>query len=343
MKRITIKEIAKALNVSISTVSKALNDSYEISKETKTKIRAYAKEHKYRPNPLAVSLQNRKTKNIAVLMPSILNHFFVKVLNGIEKEATERGYRIFTFFTDESYKKEVEVVEMLNNGSIDGFIACLSEETLQMEKFDHFQQIIDDGIPLVLYDRVHKDLVCDKIVVDNIKSAYKATRYLMRLERKNIAVVSTINGLNVGKFRVKGYEKALTKYDVAVDKQKMILLEKPKNLKKRLKEMFENHTVDAVFALDEIAAVLTLQVIHKLGKRVPEDVSVIGFSNSALSKYSIPALTVVNQQGTRIGKNAVIRVIEKIEDVVDSDDIITQIIRTDLIERESTHKMYIKF
>lgn len=343
MKRITIKEIAKALNVSVSTVSKALNDSYEISEETKERVRAYAKEHKYRPNSLAISLQNQKTKNIAVLIPSILNHFFVKVLNGIEAIATERGYHIVTCFTHESYDKEAHTIEMLNNGFIDGFIACISEETLQRKKFDHFKQLIDERTPLVLYDRVHKDLVCDKVVIDNVKTAYKATRFLMKSGCKSIALISTINGLNVGKFRVKGYSKALTKYGVEVDKNKMILLKKAKHLKKHLVQMLSNEEIDAIFALDENSAVLALQVLHKHQKRIPNQISVIGFTNSVLSKYSTPTLTTVNQFGTKIGKTAAKRLIDKIEGKVQIDETETKIITTELIERDSTFKRFVKF
>lgn len=343
MKRITIKEIAKALNVSVSTVSKALNDSYEISEETKERVRKYAKEHKYRPNSLALSLQNQKTKNIAVLIPSILNHFFAKVLNGIETAAAEKGYHIVTCFTHESHEKEVHTIEMLNNGFIDGFIACISEETLQLKKLDHFQQLIDERIPLVLYDRVHRDLHCDKVVIDNIKTAYKATRFLMKSDCKNIALVSTINSLNVGKFRVKGYKKALTKYGIEVDKEKMILLKKAKHLKKHLDKMLSTQKIDAIFALDETSAVLTLQVLHKHNKKVPNDISVIGFTNSTLSKYSTPPLTTVNQHGAKIGKTAVRRLIDRIENNIEDSDISTKIIRTELIERDSTHKRFIKF
>ncbi len=343
MKRMTIKGIAKALNVSVSTVSKALNDSYEISEGTKKRIREFAKEHKYRPNSLALSLQNRRTKNIAVLVPSILNHFFAKVLDGIEKVATERGYKILTFFTHESYEKEVNTVEMMSSGAIDGFIACLSEETLQLEKFDHFKQVIEDEIPLVLYDRAHKDLVCDKVVIDNIKTAYKATRYLMRIDNKSIGLVSTINNLNVGKFRVKGYKKALQKYGWEVDENKMVVLKNAKHLKERVEKMLTEQKVDSIFAIDETAAVLTLQVAHSLGIEIPKDLSIIGFSNGVLSKYSTPALTVVNQHGTKIGKKAANRIIDKIEEKIDKSDISTQIIRTDLIERDSTHRMYLNF
>ena len=179
-KRITIKQIATALSVSISTVSKALNDSYEISDETKKKIQEYAKEHKYKPNTLALSLQNKKTKTIGILLPNILTYYFARVLRGIEKITTEKGYNIITCITNESYKKEVDTMEMLSNGTIDGFIACISEETLKIGNFDHFKNVLEEGTPIVLYNRIDVDINCDKVATDSVKSAYKATRFLMR-------------------------------------------------------------------------------------------------------------------------------------------------------------------
>lgn len=143
----------------------------------KKRIQEYAKEHNYKPNTLALSLQNKKTKTIGIIIPNILNYYFARSLRGIEKVANERGYNLITCITNESYKKEVDTMEMLSNGTIDGFIACISEETLKLENFDHFKSILNEGTPIVLYDRVHKDVECDKVVTDNIKSAYKATRF----------------------------------------------------------------------------------------------------------------------------------------------------------------------
>ena len=136
---------------------------------------------------------------------AILTYYYARVLRGIEKVATEKGYNLITCITNESYKKEVHTMEMLSNGTIDGFIACISEETLRLGNFDHFKAILEEDTPIVLYDRVHKDIHCDKVVTDNIKSAYKATRFLMRSECKNIALISTSEGLAIGKFRVEGY------------------------------------------------------------------------------------------------------------------------------------------
>ena len=342
-KRITIKQIAQALHVSISTVSKALNDSYEISDETKKKIQKYAKEHKYKPNTLALSLQNKRTKTIGILIPNILNYYFARVLRGIEKVTTEKGYKIITCITNESYKKEVDTMEMLSNGAIDGFLACISVETLKMENFDHFHDILEDGTPIVLYDRVHKDIHCDKVVTDNIKSAYKATRFLMRSECKNIALISTSEGLNINKFRVKGYLKALKKYGVTPNKNIIIRQENELHLKERINEMLDNNEVDGIFTIDEVSGALTTQVLNKRNIKIPEDIAIIGFTNGILSRYSTPPLSSVNRFAHTTGEVAAKRLIDKIEDKIKFDDIKTEIIRTELVERDSTKKMFVKF
>lgn len=341
--KITIKQIAKALNVSISTVSKALNDSYEISEETKKRIQEYATKHNYKPNLLALSLQNKKTKNIGVLVPNILNTFFARVLRGIENVATKKGYNIITCITNESYAKEVNTIETLSNGALDGFIACLSEETLMLEKFAHFNNLIKENIPLVLYDRVHKSIKCDKIVIDNIKTAYKATRFLMKLECKNIAFISTINNLNVGKFRVKGYLKALTKYNYIPNKKIIIEQNNDHNIEKKIEKMLQNQKVDGIFTVDEVSAAITLQVLNKKQIKIPEEIMVVGFTNGVLSKYSTPPLTTVNQFGTKIGEKATLRFIDRIENKIPTSTTITDIIKTELVERATTKRRFIKF
>jgi LacI family transcriptional regulator len=342
-KRITIKQIAKALGVSISTVSKALNDSYEISDETKRKIQEYAKLHKYKPNTLALSLQNKKTKTIGIIIPNILNYYFARALRGIEKVATEKGYNIITCITNESYKKEVNTMEMLSNGTIDGFIACISVETLKIKNFDHFNDILNEETPIVLYDRVHKDINCDKVVTDNIKSAYKATRFLMKSDCKNIAIISTSEGININKFRVKGYLKALTKYDVVPNKNLMIIQDGEDGLKERIHNMLDTNKVDGIFTVDEISGAITTQVLNKRNIKIPDEISIVGFTNGILSRYSSPPLTSVNRFAHTTGEVAAARLIDKLEGKIEFDDIKTEIIRTQLVERESTKKLFIKF
>jgi LacI family transcriptional regulator len=342
-KRITIKQIALALQVSISTVSKALNDSYEISDDTKKRIQEYAKLHKYKPNTLALSLQNKKTKTIGIILPNILNYYFARVLRGIEKVATEKGYNIITCITNESFKKEVDTMEMLSNGTIDGFIACISEETLRIGDFEHFNLILEEGTPIVLYDRVHEAVNCDKVVTDNVKSGYKATRFLMKSGCENIALISTAEEINIGQFSVNGYLKALTKYEVPVNENLVIRLEDETHLKERINEMLDNNKVDGMFIIDEVSGAVATQVLNARGIKVPEDISIVSFTNGILSRYTIPPLTAVNRFAHTTGEMAANRLIDKIEEKIDFDDIKIEIVKTKLVERESTKKLFIKF
>jgi len=342
-KRITIKQIALALQVSISTVSKALNDSYEISDDTKKRIQEYAKLHKYKPNTLALSLQNKKTKTIGIILPNILNYYFARVLRGIEKVTTEKGYNIITCITNESFKKEVDTMEMLSNGTIDGFIACISEETLRIGNFEHFNLILEEGTPIVLYDRVHADINCDKVVTDNVKSGYKATRFLMKSGCENIALISTDEEINIGQFSVNGYLKALTKYDVPINENLIIRLEDETHLKDRINEMLDNNKVDGMLIIDEVSGAVATQVLNARGIKVPDDISIVSFTNGILSRYTIPPLTAVNRFAHTTGEIAANRLIDKIEEKIEFDNIKTEIVKTKLVERESTKKLFIKF
>ncbi len=174
--KLTLKQIAKDLNVSISTVSKALRDSYEISEETREKIKKYAKEKNYRPNSIALSLKNQKTKKIGIVIPEIVHHFFATVILGVERVANEKGYQVIITMSGESFDKEVVNMEMLANGSIDGFIVSLSKETMEKNDYHHLREAVNQGMPIVMFDRVSNDIACDKIVIDDVDAAGRAHR-----------------------------------------------------------------------------------------------------------------------------------------------------------------------
>jgi LacI family transcriptional regulator len=215
----TLKQIAKELNVSVSTVSKALNDSPEISDLTKVKIKEYAKLKNYKPNVIGLNLKNRKTKTIGVIIPNILNSFYAKVFSGIEKVADKQGYNVITCISNESIVKEVNTLEMLSNGTIDGFILSVSEEAQKLEDYSHFSTIINEGTPIVMFDRIADGIDCDKVIVDDFDSGLNVTQRLIKLGCKNIALISSIENLSVGKLRTEGYLRvAVTKgYKVPED------------------------------------------------------------------------------------------------------------------------------
>ncbi|MEP3379606.1 MAG: LacI family DNA-binding transcriptional regulator, partial [Maribacter dokdonensis] len=178
--KITLKDIARELDVSISTVSKALKNSKEISKETKDKIKAFAKFYNYRPNNIALSLKNKRTKNIGVVIPDIVHHFFTTVFRGIEKYANAMGYNVIVCISDESYDKEVINMEMLANGSIDGFILSLSAETQKKNDFTHLKELLDQGIPIVLFDRITSEIDCDKVILNDFEAAGDSVTHFVK-------------------------------------------------------------------------------------------------------------------------------------------------------------------
>ncbi|PWG06858.1 LacI family DNA-binding transcriptional regulator [Polaribacter aquimarinus] len=341
MKRLTIKDIAQEFKVSISTVSKALNDSYEISVSTKEKIQKYAKEHNYKPNFNALSLKNRQTKTIGIIIPNMLNYFFAQVFNGIEKVANDRGYKIISCISNESFDKEVETIEMLSNGSIDGFILSIAEETVSKNNYNHFRDVIDNGTPIVMFDRVADSLECDKVVTDNFDSARSTVAHLVKLGHKNIAFVSTIGNLEIGRRRQLGYLKGLEDHNLEVDKNLIINIDDDyKNYEKILEPILKNNAIDSVLATDESSAIAAMKVAQKLGHKVPENFSVISFSNGILARHSSPRMTTVSQHGEIMGATAATRLIDRLEDKSDTKkETETIVVKTDLVERNSTKKI----
>lgn len=345
MKRLTIKDIAKEFNVSISTVSKALNDSYEISVSTKEKIQKYAKANNYKPNFNALSLKNRQTKTIGIIIPNMLNYFFAQVFNGIEKIANDRGYKIISCISNESFKKEVETIEMLSNGSIDGFILSIAEETISKSNFNHFQEVIDNGTPIVMFDRVADNIKCDKVVTDNFDSARSTVAYLVKSGHQNIAFISTINNLEIGRRRQLGYLKGLEDFNIKVEKNLIINIDDNyKNYEKVLEPIFKSNNIDSVIATDESSAIAAMKVAIKKGHKIPKNFSVISFSNGILARHSSPRMTTVSQHGEIMGATAAEMLINRLEDKSEiKKETETVIVKTDLVERNSTKKNLINF
>ncbi|NRT14027.1 LacI family transcriptional regulator [Flavobacterium sp. 28A] len=335
----TLKQIAKELNVSVSTVSKALNDSPEISDQTKIKIKEYAKLKNYKPNVIGLNLKNRKTKTIGVIIPNILNSFFAKVFSGIEKVADEKGYNVITCISNESIVKEINTLEMLSNGTIDGFILSVSEEAQKLQDYSHFTEIINDGTPIVMFDRIADEVECDKVVVDDYNSALHVTQRLIDLGCKNIALLSSVDNLSVGKLRANGYLQALENNNIAINDKIILRADSEADLKERIDAVFENNTIDAVFALDENDSVAALKMGLKKGYKIPEELSIIGFADGILaSRRLTPSLSTVSQHGVEIGEVAAKLLIDRLESTEENIPYETVVIKTKLKERESSRK-----
>jgi LacI family transcriptional regulator len=336
----TLKQIAKELNVSVSTVSKALNDSPEISEMTKIKIKEYAKLKNYKPNIIGLNLKNRKTKTIGVIIPNILNSFFAKVFSGIEKVADEKGYNVIMCISNESLEKEAHTLEMLSNGTIDGFILSVSEEAQKLHEYNHFKEIINDGTPIVMFDRIAEGVDCDKVIVDDFDSALNSTQRLINLGCKNIALFSSIDNLSVGKLRAEGYLKALENNNITINPNLILRTDSEDDLNERIEKIFDNNTIDGIFALEESDSVAALKFGLKKGYKIPEELSIIGFADGILASRRLsPSLTTVSQHGIEIGEVAAKLLIDRLESKEEHLPYETVIIKTKLKERESTRKL----
>ena len=335
----TLKQIAKELNVSVSTVSKALSNSPEISEPTKIKIQEFAKLKNYKPNNIAINLKNRSTKTIGVIIPNILNPFFAKVFSGIEKKANEKGYNVITCISNESLKKEIHTMDMLSNGTIDGFILSISEETQKQQEFKHFKEIISEGIPIVMFDRISDEVNCDKVIVDDFDSSVNAVNHLITLGCRKIALLTSIDNLSVAKLRAQGYVKALNDNDIAINKDLIIRTDNPDEFDFRLKDLIDNQEIDGIFGLDEHASTMAMKMAVKKGIKIPEELSVIGFADGVWSRRLTPSLSTISQHGIEIGEEAAKMLIEKLESKDEEYAYRTTVIKTELRQRDSTRKL----
>ncbi len=335
----TLKQIAKELGVSVSTVSKALNDSPEISEPTKIRVQEYAKLKNYKPNVIGLNLKNRSTKTIGVIIPNILNQFFAKVFTGIEKVADEKGYKVITCISNESLEKEISALEMLSNGTIDGFILSISKEAQKLQQFDHFKSIINEGTPMVMFDRIADEVNCDKVIVDDFDSAINATNHLIDTGCKNIAMFSTIKQLSVSNLRAQGFYKAFEQKGMKVNEDLIILTDNIEEFDEKINGFFDKNKVDGVFALDEHTAVSAMKIGLRKGIKIPDDLSIIGFADGVWSRRMTPSLSTVSQHGPEIGEVATKMLIEKLESKEEVYNHKTTIVKTELRQRESTKKL----
>ncbi len=338
--RITIKDIAKELGVSTSTVSKALKDSHEISESTKAKIKAFANFYHYKPNSLALKLRNQKTMVIGVIIPEIVHYFFSRVISGIEKVANQHGYNVMICVSNESYDKELLNIEMLANGSVDGLIISISKETQKIQDFSHFNELIENDVPFVLFDRVEKTINCDKIIIDDEGGAYKATKFLIEQNCKKIALVTTPDYVTVGKLRKKGYLKALQKFGTEKTPSNIVKIEKfdddHDGIYNQIKKLiFVKNPPDGIFAVNELYAALAMKIAKERGLNIPEDIKIIGFTDGIISEFSSPSLTTVAQHGYTMGKQSAEMLINRVENNL-KDNFQTKVISTTITVREST-------
>ena len=339
-KAITMNDIAKALNLSASTVSKALSNSYEISEKTKKRVLEYAEENNYRPNLIAQSLKQGHSNTIGIVVASIDNHFFSQVINGIESVAYSYGYNVIFTQTHESYDLEVKNVNNLANRSVDGLLISLSTETNNIE---HLQKLQKQGLPIVFFDKVSYEMDTHKVIVDNFKGAYDATTHLIKSGYKKIAHLTYTANTYVTRERLSGYKQALKDNNIELNDQYIKYCQyggkDTDEIKTILTELLTGYDrADALLSAFDRITTTTLSVLNKMKVKIPQDVAVFGFTNTVLAEVLNPSLSTVYQPGFEIGKAATEMLISLIRSKEPVTEFETIVLPTELFIRDSTVK-----
>ncbi len=330
-----LKELANKLNLSISTVSKALRDSHEISDSTKRIVLAKAKELNFQVNPFASSLRKQKSKTIAVVIPEVVNDFFGPVINGIESIAQEKGYHVLIYLTHEDMQKEIAITKMLHNGRVDGVMISLSEQTTGTE---HIEELKEKEIPLVFFDRVAEHIDAPKIITDDYNSGFNATEHLILNGCKRISFLSISQALSISNKRMNGYLDALAKHKIKSEKNLIITcraadLNSHEEIRKLLKR---KNRPDGIFASVEKLAIDAYEICNELSLSIPEDIKILCFSNLKTAPLLNPSMTTVTQPAFEIGREAASILFKLVEKKGHHFLQEKTVIKSSLIQRNST-------
>lgn len=338
MAKVTLKVLADLLKISTATVSKALKDYSDINPETKQKVKDLAKKLQYTPNTFAQSLQSNESKIIGILVPDLVHHFFSSIIKSVLIEAEKNGYLVIVLQSNESYKKELKQLKNLTNKNIDGILISLSDKTI---KYDHITKIINDGTPVVLFDKISRLVNCPKVIIDDRKAAFLATEHLLKTGCKKIAYITGPLKPQTTIDRYMGYRKALETYQIPFDKSLVYVREKIsfKDGQKVTPLILKEHPdLDAIFAFVDPVAIGVLKALNKLKIAVPAQVSVIGFSNWFITKTTTPSLSTIDQPGAEIGKRAFELLLTNLQNKKKGNPLNNEIVEvpTRLINRKST-------
>ena len=330
---ITIKDIARALNISPSTVSRALNNHPDISQDTKETVNNYARDNHYKPNTLALSLRMSKNNTIGVIVPEINNYFFSSVLSGIEDVANQADFNVLLCQSSENYEKEVRNTKALEATRVSGVLASLCKNTTN---YDHFQEIIDCDIPLVFFDRICIGITTDRVVVDDYVGAFAAVEYLIQTGCKRIAFYSSPFHLEISKNRKNGYMDALRKYGLTVDESLVRVCDTREEAIIITPEILDRpDRPDGFFAINDHCAAGIMYAVKLAKLRIPEDIAIFGFSDGELARACDPMLSTVEQHGYEMGKYAATLLLDKINGVTHG-QFTNKIVKTNLIIRGTT-------
>lgn len=333
----TMKDIAEHFGVSIATVSRALNGSNRVNEEKRRMICDYARAHNFYPNDIAKSLRNSRRmpiKVIGVIVPEFTHYYFSSVLNGIEAAASKRDYRIIATTSRETYEREVQLCQMFEAHQVCGVIVSQAKSTTH---YEHFQSLIDRGIPLVFYDRICTGINASLVVVDDYQGAFSAVTHLAQTGCRRIACYNMKGNTVLGRNRYNGYRDALLKAGLKPDMSLVFECDNREDAERITPEILQRpDRPDAFFCVNDDTAIGTMYVAKHMGLNVPEDVSVCGFTNGQRAIACDPQLTTVEQRGERVGEEAANILIDKVEGLSPKEKIEKRVVRTRLVVRGST-------
>ena len=338
---LTIKDIAKALGLSTSTVSRALRDSYEISPETKKLVLEYAEKNNYHPNPIALSLKERRSRSIGIIVCEIANSYFSQAINGIESIAYNNGYNVIIAQSRESFDREMLNLQYLTSRSIDGLIISVSTET---KDFSYLKELHSKGMPIVFFDRIVSEIKTHKVIADNYKGAYDATMHLINNGYRRIATVSNPELLSITKERLAGYKAALTDSGIEIEDSLIKFCQHGGMIVSEVEEVVNEllkleQKPDAIFASADKLTTNCLRILKANGFSVPGDMGLIGFSNTDLTELLDPPLSIIKQPAFEMGEVATNLLLQLIESKRPVTDFETKVLPTELLIRGSTKKV----
>ncbi len=333
----TIHDIAKYLNISASTVSRALNDNPLISEVTRKKIKKVADEMGYRPNTLAASFRTKRTHNIGVIVPLINRHFFSSVISGIEDIAYSRGYTVSISQSNDNCLKETKIAKTMFNNRVDGVIVSIGMET---KSFDHLKLFSERNIPLVFFDRIVEEIDAHKIVVDDFGGGYKVTQHLIEQGAKRIAHIGGPTNLKIYENRKQGFLAAIKDAGLKADKSLIIhnSLRKDDGAAAIRRLMDKSPKIDAIFCANDTTALSAIIYLKELGMKIPDDILIMGFSNEPFSEVTTPSISTVKQPGFLMGQKAAELLIHQINNKKTETNYQTLVMPTELLIRESSQK-----
>jgi LacI family transcriptional regulator len=303
---LTIIDIAKALGISKSTVSRALTNSHDINAETRQRVIDFAKEHNYGPNPVAKGLRAQKTFSIGVVVPELKNNFFAQVIEGVDDVLYKEGYQLIIAQSYEQMEREIEAVQYLANRSIDGLIVSVSAKS---KTYEHFKILSKRGLPIVFFDRVPEDFQTHKVVIDNRQVAFTATEILIKKGHKRILHIIHAQNLSISQERLKGYKEALEKNKIPFNEKLIYYCDYAttdiKEIEQKLLQFLKaKQKPDAIFSSGDRITTIIYGCLQQLGYKVPDDMAFIGFSNNAMLDLLNPSITVIRQPAFQMGKSA---------------------------------------